>query len=208
MLNKSKYKKHVVTMKERKPNETSISIRTTKQRKSEVRSILAGLNDKRKPNERKKTDKYLEEFFIESYKQDPKFFSVKVELIEEKKHLRNINREIENLEYLKGKSEEKINKLESILANDSLDNYANSDTNSILVSGDLKKALNHLIRLCKDKNILTLEDWNKKLPSEYVTASLNVVDSDITKKDLIKAFKQEITKNPDLIIDFKDDMEI
>jgi hypothetical protein len=208
MLNKSKYKKHVVTMKERKPNETSISIRTTKRRKSEVRSILAVLNDKRKPNERKKTDKYLEEFFIESYKQDPKFFSVKVELIEEKKHLRNINREIENLEYLKGKSEEKINKLESILANDSLDNYANSDTNSILVSGDLKKALNHLIRLCKDKNILTLEDWNKKLPSEYVTASLNVVDSDITKKDLIKAFKQEITKNPDLIIDFKDDMEI
>ena len=195
-------------MTKKKPNETSISIRTTKVRKSEVRSILAFLNDKRKPNERKKTNKYLEEFFIESYKQDPKFFSVKVELIEEKKSLRNINRKIENLEYLKAKSEEKINKLESILANESLDNYTNSDTDSILVSGDFKKALNHLIMLCKNKNILTLDDWNKKLPSEYVTASLNVVDSDITKKNLIKAFKQELTKNPNLIINFKDDMKI
>ena len=34
-------------MKEKKSNETSISIRTTKVRKSEVRSILAVLNDKR-----------------------------------------------------------------------------------------------------------------------------------------------------------------
>lgn len=196
-------------MKEKKPNETSISIRTTKVRKSEVRSILAVLNDKRKPNERKKTDKYLEEFFIESYKQDPKFFSVKVELIEEKKALRRINREIENLEYLKGKSEEKINKLESILANDSLDNYTNSNSsNGILVSGDLEVALNHLISLCKAKNILTMEDWNVKMPSEFVTASLNVVESDISKKDLIKAFKQELEKNPNLIIDFKHELEI
>lgn len=196
-------------MKEKKSNETSISIRTTKVRKSEVRSILAVLNDKRKPNERKKTDKYLEEFFIESYKQDPKFFSVKVELIEEKKALRRLNREIENLEYLKGKSEEKINKLESILANDSLDNYTNSNSsNGILVSGDLEVALNHLISLCKAKNILTMEDWNVKMPSEFVTASLNVVESDISKKDLIKAFKQELEKNPNLIIDFKHELEI
>lgn len=45
-------------MKEKKigknKNETSISIRTTKIRKEEVRSILAVLNDKREPNERKK----------------------------------------------------------------------------------------------------------------------------------------------------------
>ena len=78
-------------MKKEKPdkdkNSTTISIRTTKIRKEEVRSILAVLNDKREPNERKKTDKYLEEFFIESYKQNPEFFSVKVELIEEKKEL-------------------------------------------------------------------------------------------------------------------------
>ena len=53
-----------------------------------------------------------------------------------------------------------------------------------------------------------MEDWNVKMPSEFVTASLNVVESDISKKDLIKAFKQELEKNPNLIIDFKHELEI
>ena len=139
-------------MKKEKPdkdkNSTTISIRTTKIRKEEVRSILAVLNDKREPNERKKTDKYLEEFFIESYKQNPEFFSVKVELIEEKKELRRINRELEKLEFLKVKSEEKINKLQSILANDSLDNYSpDNSSNGVILDSTVKKALNHLIKL-------------------------------------------------------------
>lgn len=195
-------------MKKEKPdkdkNSTTISIRTTKIRKEEVRSILAVLNDKREPNERKKTDKYLEEFFIESYKQNPEFFSVKVELIEEKKELRRINRELEKLEFLKVKSEEKINKLQSILANDSLDNYSpDNSSNGVILDSTVKKALNHLIKLMNTKNIYTMEELNRnlKLVEQLVTASLNVVEGKVTKRTLVLALKQELKNNPDLIID-------
>ena len=195
-------------MKKEKPdkdkNSTTISIRTTKIRKEEVRSILAVLNDKREPNERKKTDKYLEEFFIESYKQNPEFFSVKVELIEEKKELRRINRELEKLEFLKVKSEEKINKLQSILANDSLDNYSpDNSSNGVILKKKKKKALNHLIKLMNTKNIYTMEELNRnlKLVEQLVTASLNVVEGKVTKRTLVLALKQELKNNPDLIID-------
>lgn len=195
-------------MKKEKPdkdkNSTTISIRTTKIRKEEVRSILAVLNDKREPNERKKTDKYLEEFFIESYKQNPEFFSVKVELIEEKKELRRINRELEKLEFLKVKSEEKINKLQSILANDSLDNYSpDNSSNGVILDSTVKKALNHLIKLMNTKNIYTMEELNRNLNlvEQLVTASLNVVEGKVTKRTLVLALKQELKNNPDLIID-------
>ena len=195
-------------MKKEKPdkdkNSTTISIRTTKIRKEEVRSILAVLNDKREPNERKKTDKYLEEFFIESYKQNPEFFSVKVELIEEKKELRRINRELEKLEFLKVKSEEKINRLQSILANDSLDNYSpDNSSNGVILDSTVKKALNHLIKLMNTKNIYTMEELNRniKLVEQLVTASLNVVEGKVTKRTLVLALKQELKNNPDLIID-------
>lgn len=195
-------------MKKEKPdkdkNSTTISIRTTKIRKEEVRSILAVLNDKREPNERKKTDKYLEEFFIESYKQNPEFFSVKVELIEEKKELRRINRELEKLEFLKVKSEEKINKLQSILANDSLDNYSSDNSsNGVILDSTVKKALNHLIKLMNTKNIYTMEELNRNLNlvEQLVTASLNVVEGKVTKRTLVLALKQELKNNPDLIID-------
>ena len=195
-------------MKKEKPdkdkNSTTISIRTTKIRKEEVRSILAVLNDKREPNERKKTDKYLEEFFIESYKQNPEFFSVKVELIEEKKELRRINRELEKLEFLKVKSEEKINRLQSILANDSLDNYSpDNSSNGVILDSTVKKALNHLIKLMNTKNIYTMEELNRNIKSveQLVTASLNVVEGKVTKRTLVLALKQELKNNPDLIID-------
>lgn len=198
-------------MKKEKPdkdkNSTTISIRTTKIRKEEVRSILAVLNDKREPNERKKTDKYLEEYFIESYKQDPEFFSVKVELIEEKKELRRINKILEQYGFLKVKSEEKINKLQSILANDSLDNYSSdissaNSSNGVILDSDVKIALNHLIKLLDSKNIYTLEEWNRNLNlvEQLVTASLNVIEGRVTKRTLVLALKQELKKNPDLII--------
>ena len=190
--------------KDKDKNATSISIRTTKIRKEEVRSILAVLNEKREPNERKKTDKYLEEFFIESYKQDPEFFSVKVELIEEQKELRKLKKQLENTEYLIKKSEENINRLKSILANDSLDNYSSSNksSNEIILDSDIIKSLNHLIKLLNSKSIFTLEDWNMNinLVEQLVTASLNVVEGRVTKKTLVLAFKQELKKNPDLVI--------
>ena len=190
--------------KDKDKNATSISIRTTKIRKEEVRSILAVLNEKREPNERKKTDKYLEEFFIESYKQDPEFFSVKVELIEEQKELRKLKKQLENTEYLIKKSEENINRLKSILANDSLDNYSSSNksSNEIILDSDVIKSLNHLIKLLNSKSIFTLEDWNMNinLVEQLVTASLNVVEGRVTKKTLVLAFKQELKKNPDLVI--------
>ena len=190
-------------MKEKKigknKNETSISIRTTKIRKEEVRSILAVLNDKREPNERKKTDKYLEEYFIESYKQNPEFFSVKVELIDERKKLRRINEKIEDLEYIKSKAEEKINRLESILANDSLDNYSEENSEEILKTGLLEKAFNHLLAVCKDRHIESIE----QIPSELYTASLNVVEGKVRKTNLIRLVKQEFKKNPNLFIAFE-----
>lgn len=198
-------------MKKERPdkdkNYTSITIRTTKIRKEEVRSILAILNDNKEPNERKKTDKYLEEFFIESFKENPDFFSVKIELIDEKKELRRINRELEKYEYLKAKSEEKINRLQSILANDSLDNYSSdksstNPSNEVLLNSDVKIALNHLIKLLDNKNIYTLEEWNRNLNlvEQLITASLNVIEGRITKRTLVLAFKQELKKNPDLIL--------
>lgn len=192
--------------KDKDKTETSITIRTTKIRKKEVETILDIINDKREPNKRKLTKKYLEEFFIESFKENPEFFSVKMELIEEKKKLRNYNEKLEYYNKLKANSEENIIRLEGILKNDSLDNYISDSSEGILLDSELGTALNHLVKLCKTKGIFSLEDRNKdfKTFEPLVTASLNVVEGKVAKKDLLLAFNQEIKKNPNLIIDSED----
>lgn len=192
--------------KDKDKTETSITIRTTKIRKKEVETILDIINDKREPNKRKLTKKYLEEFFIESFKENPEFFSVKMELIEEKKKLRNYNEKLEYYNKLKANSEENIIRLEGILKNDSLDNYISDSSEGILLDSELGTALNHLVKLCKTKGIFSLEDRNKdfKTFEPLVTASLNVVEGKVAKKDLLLAFNQEIKKNPNLIINSED----
>ena len=193
--------------KDRDKNETSITIRTTKIRKKEVETILDIINENREPNERKLTKKYLEEFFIESFKENPEFFSVKMELIEEKKKLRKAKSKVEYYNKIVAKSEEKIVKLEGIIKNDSLDNYiSDSSSDGILLDGELEIALEHLVKLCKVKGIYSLEDRNKDFNAfePLVTASLNVVEGKVAKKDLLLAFNQEMKKNPNLIIDSED----
>ena len=193
--------------KDRDKNETSITIRTTTIRKKEVETILDVLNEHRKPNERKLTKKYLEEFFIESFKENPEISSVKMELIEEKKKLREYNNKLEYYNNAKLKTEENIVKLEGILKNDSLDNYtSDSSSDGVIIDSNLEIALEHLIKLCKTKGILSLKDKNKnfKLFEQLVTASLNVVEGSVAKKNLLRAFNQELKKNPNIIIESED----
>ena len=79
------------------------SYRTTKIRSEKTKRILDKLNENRKPNQRKKTISYLETFFIESFEDNPEFFSEQVDLLDLKEELNEVEKELKKLNIYKEK---------------------------------------------------------------------------------------------------------
>lgn len=188
------------------------SYRTTKIRSEKTKRILDKLNENRKPNQRKKTISYLETFFIESFEDNPEFFSEQVDLLDLKEELNEIEKELKKLNIYKEKLLAEIEDVEFRLKNDSLDNYKNNPSESnneeLIIEGSLKLALNHLIKSCKQRNITSSKELysedNNEIINSLIVGSLNRVEGKIDKKVLSKALKQELKKNPNLIVDFEE----
>ena len=149
------------------------SYRTTKIRSEKTKRILDKLNENRKPNQRKKTISYLETFFIESFEDNPEFFSEQVDLLDLKEELNEVEKELKKLNIYKEKRLAEIEDVEFRLKNDSLDNYKNNSSESdeeLIIDGSLKLALNHLIKSCKQRNITS----SKELYSEEVSEAIRI----------------------------------
>lgn len=187
------------------------SYRTTKIRSEKTKRILDKLNENRKPNQRKKTISYLETFFIESFEDNPEFFSEQVDLLDLKEELNEVEKELKKLNIYKEKLLAEIEDVEFRLKNDSLDNYKNNSSESneeLIIDGSLKLALNHLIKSCKQRNITSSKELysedNNEIINSLIVGSLNRVEGKVDKKILSKALKQELKKNPNLIVDFEE----
>lgn len=81
-----------------KDNETTISFRTSRVRKAQAKKIIDIINDRRNVNQSKKNYRYMEEVFIQYYKENP-YFLLDIELIEAEAELEELLEEKELLEY-------------------------------------------------------------------------------------------------------------
>ena len=145
-------------------NFTSYSARLTKTRKQQLQNIIDELNEQREPNEPKKTLKYVHEYFISSYKNEPNF-NLKIRLLDLENEIKEIRELIEIQEIILTKKENELKEIQSQLNNKSLDNY-NKQTTQTNLTPRLEKAVNNLIGTCKQRNINNFD----QIPIEMFTA--------------------------------------
>ncbi|MBQ3414962.1 MAG: hypothetical protein IJH39_06375 [Clostridia bacterium] len=163
-------------------NLTSYSARLTKTRKQQLQSIIDELNEQREPNEPKKTLKYIHEYFISSYKNEPNF-NLKIRLLDLENEIKEIRELIETQEIILTKKENELKEIQSQLNNESLDNYNKKETKQVNLTPKLEKAVNNLIGTCKQRNINNFD----KIPIEMFTAVSGSFE--VKKTDLIRYVK-------------------
>lgn len=165
--------------------ETTISFRTTKLKKTEIKEIIDIINNNKDINEPKKNYKILQEFFLDNYKNDD-YFKFKLEEIELKEQIKQLTEDKEYLEYKINKCNAKLKDLENKL----------TTPERITLNPRLKKAFISFIETCKQYNI---NDLNL-IPNELYTAKATT--NGVKKTDLIRLVKNELKHNPNLIIDY------
>lgn len=163
-------------------NLTSYSARLTKTRKQQLQSIIDELNEQREANEPKKTLKYVHEYFISSYKNEPNF-NLKIRLLELENEIKEIKESIEIQEIILTKKENELKEIQSQLNNKSLDNYNKKETKQVNLTPKLEKAVNSLISNCKQRSINNFE----QIPKEMFTAIAGSFE--VKKTDLIRYVK-------------------
>ena len=163
-------------------NLTSYSARLTKTRKHQLQSIIDEYNEQREPNEPKKTLKYVHEYFISSYKNEPNF-NLKIRLLDLENEIKEIKESIEIQEIILTKKENELKEIQSQLNNKSLDNYNEKETKQVNLTPKLEKAVNSLINNCKQRSINNFE----KIPKEMFTAISGSFE--VKKTDLIRYVK-------------------
>lgn len=180
-------------------DETSISFRTSRVRKAQVKRIIDIVNNRRKVKESKKNYRYLEEIFIQYYKENPTFL-LDIELIEAESELEDLLEEKELLEYKIEKKQAKINDLYELKKNEKLDKYIKPNLEDVVETPYLKRAFNNLISLCKSKEAYVYEDVKK----EWITAKANTTE-EVVPEDLEKYLIMKLEEEPDLIRNFKEE---
>lgn len=181
-----------------KDNETTISFRTSRVRKAQAKKIIDIINDRRNVNQSKKNYRYMEEVFIQYYKENP-YFLLDIELIEAEAELEELLEEKELLEYRIEKKQAKINDLYELKKNEKLDKYIKPDLEDVEETPFLLRALNNLISLCKSKKAYVYEDIKK----EWITAKANTTE-EVVPEDLEKLLIKKLEEDPDLIKNFEE----
>ena len=181
-----------------KDEETTVSFRTTRVRKAQAKRIIDIVNNRRRPNETKKNYKFMEEIFIEYYKNDP-YFLLDLELIEAEAELENLLEEKEYIDFKIGKQQAKVNELLELKKHEKLDKYIKPEIDVVEETPILLRALNNLISLCKSKEAYELQDIKK----EWITAKANTTEG-VVSEDLELLLKQKLEEDPDLIRNFKE----
>ena len=179
-------------------NETTISFRTSKVRKAQAKRIIDIVNNRRKPKQAKKNYKFLEEVFIEYYKNNPAFL-LDIEIIEAEAELDELLEEKEILEFRIQKKQDKINNLYELKKNEKLDKYLKPDLEDVEETPYLIRAFNNLISLCKSKGAYTYEEVKK----EWITAKANTTE-EVLPEDLEKYLIMKLEEDPDLIRNFEE----
>ena len=177
-------------------NETTTSFRSPKFKKAQTKEIIDIYNNERGTNEPKKNYRLLQDWFIDSHKNDPKFFN-KLEKIEIKEKLRELYDKKEFIDYQISKYENKLNEIENEIKNDSLDNYTKPEPKQITLTPKLERALDNLVGTCKQRRKFTYEE----IPSEFFTGVSQTFE--VKRTDLITAIKTKLENNPDYIRNYE-----
>lgn len=172
--------------------ETTTSFRSPCFRKAQTKEIIDIYNNEREPNEPKKNYRLLQDWFIDSHKDDPKFFN-KLERIEIKEKLSELYDKKEFIDFQINKYESKLNEIENQIKNDTLDSYSKPEPKQITLTPKLERALNNLVGTCKQRGKFTYEE----IPNEYFTGVSQSFE--VKKTDLIRAIKTKLESNPDYI---------
>lgn len=162
-------------------NLTTYSARLTKTRKQQLQSIIDELNEQREPNEPKKTLKYVHEYFIKSYENEPNF-NLKIRCLDLENEIKNIKENIEIQQIILNRKETELKEIQSQLNNKSLDNYK-TETKQLKLTPRLEKAVINLIGTCKQRGFNSFE----QIPNELFTAVSGSFQ--VKRTDLIKYVK-------------------
>ena len=173
-------------------NETTTSFRSPKFKKAQTKEIIDIYNNNRENNEPKKNYRLLQDWFIDSHKNDPKFFN-KLERIEIKEKLRELYDKKEFIDYQINKYENKLNDIESEIKNSNLDSYRKPEPKQITLTPKLERALDNLIGTCKQRGKFIYDD----IPGQYFTGVS--ASFEVSRNDLKNIVKTKLEKDPDYI---------
>ena len=176
--------------------ETTTSFRSPCFRKAQTKEIIDIYNNERDTDEPKKNYRLLQDWFIASHKNDPKFFN-KLERIEIKEKLRELYDKKEFIDFQINKYENKLNDIENEIKNGNLDNYnAKPEPKQITLTPKLERALNNLVGTCNQRKIFNYEE----IPNEFFTGVSQSFE--VKKTDLIRAIKTKLEENPEYIKEY------
>ena len=161
-------------------NLTTYSARLTKTRKQQLQSIIDELNEQREPNEPKKTLKYVHEFFIKSYENEPNF-NLKIRCLELENEIKDIKENIEIQQVILNRKETELKEIQGKLNNKSLDSF--KEPKQIKLTPKLEQAVINLIGTCKQRHYNNFEN----IPNELFTAVSGSFE--IKRTDLIRYVK-------------------
>lgn len=176
-----------------KENETITSFRSPEYRKAQTKEIIDLYNNEREPNEPKKNYRLLQDWFIDSHKQDPKFFN-KLEKIEIKEKLRELYDQKEFIDYQIKKYENKLNDIDTELNNNTLDDYTEPEE---VLTPKLERALDNLVGTCKQRG----KEQYEQIPIEYFTGVSQQFK--VSNRELARALKEKLEKDPNYIINYE-----
>lgn len=166
--------------------ETTISFRTTKLKKAQIKEIIDTINHEKDINEPKINYKILQDFFLENITNDK--LKLEIEKLELKNQIKNLKNQKEYIDFKINECTFKLNDIENKINNIS--------QNQKLQNPRLKKAIISLVETCKQRGFTDIS----LIPKELYTATAQ--SNEIKKTDLIRLAKKEFNSNPNLILDY------
>lgn len=167
--------------------ETTISFRTTKLKKAQIKEVIDTINHERNINEPKLNYKILQDVFLENINTDK--LKLQVEKLELKEQIKQLT---DQEKYIKFKLKECDLKLKEI---ENKINETQINTNKP-INPRLAKALNSFFEVCQQRGYTDIT----VIPNELYTATAQ--SNEIKRTDLIRIVKKELEENPNVIIDY------
>lgn len=167
--------------------ETTISFRTTKLKKAQIKEIIDAINHERDINEPKLNYKILQDVFLENINNEK--LKLQVEKLELKEQIKQLTEQKKYIEFRLKENDLKLKEIENKI------NETQTNINKP-INPRLKKALNSFFEVCQQRGYTDINI----IPNELYTATAQT--NEIKRTDLIRMVKKELKANPNLIIDY------
>lgn len=167
--------------------ETTISFRTTKLKKAQIKEVIDNINHERDINEPKLNYKILQDVFLENINNDK--LKLQVEKLELKEQIKQLTDKKKYIEFKLKEYDLKLKEIENKI------NETQTNINKP-INPRLEKALNSFFEVCQQRGYTDITI----IPNELYTATAQ--SNEIKRTDLIRMVKKELKANPNLIIDY------